>query len=214
MFQGTADAWYAQHEAWPEVVHALRALLVDAGLVETVKWSQPCYMDGDRNVAIVGTFKHCGQVSFFQGVFLDDPRGLLVQPGQTRASRYLPFTTAHDVQAEAAYVRGLIAQAVEVARSGQRLPPLPDTLDPVDTLQQRLDADDVFRDAFEALTPGRQRQYNHHLASAKRPATREARLDACLARILAGKGLTDCVCGRSKRMPRCDGSHRTPSSDA
>ena len=28
--------------------------------------------------------------------------------------------------------------------------------------------------------------------------------------IFTGKGINDCVCGRSKKMPGCDGSHNKP----
>ena len=45
--------------------------------------------------------------------------------------------------------------------------------------------------AFKALTPGRQRGYLLHFAGAKQAKTREARIEKCLERILAGKGLDD-----------------------
>jgi uncharacterized protein YdeI (YjbR/CyaY-like superfamily) len=45
--------------------------------------------------------------------------------------------------------------------------------------------------AFDALTPGRQRAYLLHFAGAKQSATREARVEKCAPRILAGKGLLD-----------------------
>jgi CDGSH-type Zn-finger protein len=33
-------------------------------------------------------------------------------------------------------------------------------------------------------------------------------LDTQLQQILDGKGINDCTCGLSKKMPSCDGSHK------
>jgi uncharacterized protein YdeI (YjbR/CyaY-like superfamily) len=40
-----------------------------------------------------------------------------------------------------------------------------------------MEADPAFRDAFERLTPGRQRGYLLHFNDAKQPATRAARIE-------------------------------------
>jgi uncharacterized protein YdeI (YjbR/CyaY-like superfamily) len=45
--------------------------------------------------------------------------------------------------------------------------------------------------AFHALTPGRQRAYLLHFSKAKQSATRTARVQNCIPRILEGKGLDD-----------------------
>ena len=41
------------------------------------------------------------------------------------------------------------------------------------------------------MTPGRQRAYLLHFASAKQSKTREARVEKCMPRILTGKGIDD-----------------------
>ena len=51
-----------------------------------------------------------------------------------------------------------------------------------------MDADPEMAEAFWALTPGRQRSYVIHLASAKTSATRVARIERVRGKILAGKG--------------------------
>ena len=61
----------------------------------------------------------------------------------------------------------------------------------VDELQHRLDGDGELAAAFASLTPGRQREYNHHVASAKQARTRERRIDRCAPKILAGMGFRD-----------------------
>lgn len=61
----------------------------------------------------------------------------------------------------------------------------------MDELQNRLDADPALATAFAALTPGRQREYNYHIGGAKQAATRERRLDACVPKILDGRGFRD-----------------------
>ena len=75
-------------------------------------------------------------------------------------------------------------------------------------LQKKLAIDPVFKTAFGSLTPGRQRAYNLHFSGAKQSATRESRIEKYRQQILDGKGINDCTCGLSKRMPTCDGSHK------
>ena len=80
-------------------------------------------------------------------------------------------------------------------------------------LQERIDEDPAFAAAWNALTPGRKRGFNIHFAKAKRSATRVARIEAERHKIEAGKGIFECACGLSARMPRCDGSHRRHLKD-
>ena len=58
------------------------------------------------------------------------------------------------------------------------------------TLQDAFDADPAFKEAMDALTQG-QREYNEHIASAKREATKQSRLAKILPMVLDGKGLHD-----------------------
>ncbi|MBX2800510.1 MAG: YdeI/OmpD-associated family protein [Myxococcales bacterium] len=204
----TADEWYADCDAWHDEVATLRTIVLRAGLTETLKWKQPCYTDEGKNIVIVTHRKDCALVSFLKGALVDDPRARFVQPGSARSARYVPFTSVEQIRAEQTYLETLIAEAVELQRAGLRVEPLPDDIEYVEELRQRLSSDEAFRVAFEALTVGRRRGYNLHFAKAKQSATREARIERCTERILAGKGLLDCICGRSKRYPRCDGSHK------
>lgn len=57
--------------------------------------------------------------------------------------------------------------------------------------QTRLDNDPAVAEAFGALTPGRQKGYLLYFAGAKRTATRAARVEKHLPRILKGLGLSD-----------------------
>ena len=66
----------------------------------------------------------------------------------------------------------------------------------------------ALKTAFKALTPGRQRGYLLFFSQPKQSKTRISRIEKYTERILIGKGLNDCVCGLSKRMPNCDGSHK------
>ena len=57
-----------------------------------------------------------------------------------------------------------------------------------DELTDALDADPELAEAFQALTPGRQKSYLFALAQAKQSATRVARIEKFRGHILAGKG--------------------------
>ncbi len=185
------DAFVARATTWRDEIRALRSVLLDCGLDEALKWGKPCYASGGRNVAIIQPFKaHCA-LMFFEGARLDDPRGLLRSQGpNTRTARRLEFTDAAQVDARA--VRSFVRQAValeEAGRSAER-PAKPELVLP-EELARALDADRALRDAFQALTPGRQRSYVIHVEGAKQSKTRVARIERCRAGILAGKGMNE-----------------------
>ncbi|MDF2519121.1 MAG: hypothetical protein K0R59_4417 [Sphingobacterium sp.] len=106
-------------------------------------------------------------------------------------------------------IKAYIREAVDVEKAGLevKLKKRADVSVP-EELQNKFEELPELQTAFKALTPGRQKAYIFYFAQAKRSATRTARIDKNVPRILKGKGLMDCVCGHSKRMPNCDGSHK------
>ena len=60
-----------------------------------------------------------------------------------------------------------------------------------DELVQMLNKDSRLAKAFDALTPGRKRGYVLHFTGAKQSRTHTARMEKCIPRILAGKGMHD-----------------------
>lgn len=65
------------------------------------------------------------------------------------------------------------------------------TTDLAQELADRFEADEPLAEAFAALTPGRQREYNIHISQAKQASTRQRRVDACVPKIRAGRGFRD-----------------------
>ncbi len=185
------DAYIAGSERWPDEIGALRPMLLDAGLTEQIKWRMPCYTHGGKNIVIVQEMKDFLSLMFFKGALLVDPDGVLEEQGEnTRSARRMTFRSVGDVERSADTVARYVGAAIEVEEVGLAVEPPPDLV-LVDELRDRLDADPVLRASFEALTPGRQRQYHLYISEAKRSSTRESRIDACVPKILAGKGLRD-----------------------
>jgi len=186
------DAFFLRAKAWRKKMEALRAIALGCGLVEELKWGQPCYTLQGKNIAIIGEFKEYCAFMFFKGALLKDPKGILVQPGAVQAARQVRFTTLPDVARAKATLKAYVREAVAVERSGQKVQrrKTADIAMPPE-FRDRLDHLPALKDAFEALTPGRQRNYLYYFSSAKQSKTREARIEKCLPQILQGLGLTD-----------------------
>lgn len=195
---------------WRDELFLLREILIDCGLSEQYKWRVPCYINEDKNIALVGSFKAYCAIGFFKGSLLKDDEKLLVaQTANVQSSRLLTFHSSEEINQKREIIVRYIKEAIKLENSGQKVA-LKTTEDfpiPVE-LEQEFEEDSELHEAFQRLTPGRQRGYLLHFANAKQAATRTDRIIKCRSRIVMGKGLNDCICGKSKRMPNCDGSHK------
>ncbi len=185
------DAYVERSEQWSAEITALRPILTGCGLTEEIKWAKPCYTHDGHNIVIVQEMKAFLALMFFKGALLADPHGLLEDQGpNSRSARRIRITSINDVVRLADPIADYVRNAVDVERSGQQIAPAPEP-ELVDELRQRLDGDPELRAAFEALTPGRQREYNLYVSAAKQPATRVSRVEKHVERIRGGKGLRD-----------------------
>jgi len=204
------DEYLDRLQKWPEELEALRSIVLECMLTETIKWGVPCYTYQDANILILGSFKEFCSISFFKGVLMSDLHGILTSPGENSQSvKMVKFTNLQEIVKLKPILKEYIYEAIEVENLGLKVETkkLSDLVF-AEELIQVLSDDAVFKTAFEALTPGRQRAYNLFFTAAKQPATRFSRIEKYRQQILDGKGINDCTCGLSKRMPSCDGSHK------
>lgn len=184
------DQYLERAEGWPDEIAALRPVLLGCGLTEQLKWSKPCYSHDGKNIVIVQEMKDFLALMFFKGALLRDPDEVLREQGpNSRSARRMEFTSTDDIRASAGTIEAYVAEAIAVEEAGLEVPAA--EVEIVDELRARLDEDAALEEAFEALTPGRQREYNLYVGDAKQAKTRVARVDRCVERILAGKGLRD-----------------------
>lgn len=98
-------------------LHTLRALLLEAGLVECIKWNAPVYTINGKNVIGLGAFKNHFCLWFFNGVLLSDTHKLLhnAQEGKTKALRQLRFTNKNEIN------KAIILEYIKEAITNQEL---------------------------------------------------------------------------------------------
>lgn len=178
---------------WREGLVALRQVVLDTPLKEERKWGAPCYTLNGQNVVMIGAFNTNFVLSFMKGALLEDKHQLLVAPGEnTQSGRVIRFTDNHSVASLAPVLKRYILEAIDIEKAGLRVEKKQheDYEVPLE-LQRALDQDDALRDAFDALTPGRQRSYFLHIGGAKQAKTREARVEKCRDKIFDGKGFNE-----------------------
>lgn len=186
------DAFLRKAKKWREESEKLRSILLDCPLAEDFKWGEPCYTYQGKNVVLIGAFKDYVTLLFFKGALLTDPWRILVTPGKLQAGRQIRFTSVREIAALETILKTYIYEAIEAERSGLKvaLKKHSDYIIP-EELQNKIDQLPALKTAFEALTPGRQRAYMFHISAPKQSKTRESRVEKCIPRILAGKGLND-----------------------
>ena len=208
--QHTADDFFQNAKKWQEEMLALRSIVLECGLKEEIKWGQPVYTHLGKNIVLINGFKDKCILGFFKGALLTDKDGILEKQGvNTQSSRIIRFTQSDDIHKLDKTLKAYIKDAINAELSGKAIAPQePEKIQIPAEFELRLEKSASLKKAFNNLTPGRQRAYLMYFSAAKQSATRESRIDQYKDRILKGFGFHDCVCGLSKKMPSCDGSHK------
>lgn len=188
----TVDGYLASAGEWADGLAVLREVALGVGLEETVKWGAPCYMHAGRNVISLGGYKGYFGLWFHNAGALEDPDDVLRQAegGSSTEMRQWRFGSVKEIKKRV--LKSYLKRAMELAEGPVKkrvVKGAPENL-PVE-LEAALKAKKGARAAFDALTPGRQREYAAYIAEAKREATKRSRLEKCLPLILAGVGLND-----------------------
>jgi uncharacterized protein YdeI (YjbR/CyaY-like superfamily) len=180
-------------QKWQEEMEKLRAIVLDCGLSEELKWGCPCYTFEKNNIVLIHEFKEYCALLFHKGALLKDENSILVQQTENvQAARQIRFDSIEEIDELEDVIKAYIHEAVEVEKAGLKVNYKKTAEYKIpEELQFRLDEDPVFKTAFEALTPGRQRGYILHFSAPKQSKTRESRIEKYKPQILDGKGLND-----------------------
>lgn len=187
------DFFFEKPGKWQDAYKKLRDIALDCGITEELKWGVPCYTYNKTNVVLIHGFKEYCALLFHKGALLKDTEDLLIQQTENvQAARQLRFTNLKEIQELEPVIKAYIFEAVEVEKAGLKVEmkktrefEMPEEFKTV------LNEDPELKEAFENLTPGRQRAYLLHFSGAKQAKTRMARIEKCTPQIFAGKGLND-----------------------
>ncbi len=185
------DAYIRKHDKWTAQLEKLRKVLQTSELIEEVKWGVPSYtLDNKILISIAGFKNHCA-VWFHQGVFLKDSVSALVnaQEGTTKGMRQLRIGPGDKVDEK--LLRSYVIETIANHRAGRKIAPNKKSLNISSELASALKQDKKLNTAFRSLTPGKQREYADHIASAKQAAARLSRIEKAAPLILQGVGLHD-----------------------
>jgi uncharacterized protein YdeI (YjbR/CyaY-like superfamily) len=187
------DFFFSKAKQWQEEYKKLRMIILDCGLTEELKWGVPCYTFEKSNIVLIHGFKEYCAILFIKGALLQDVHGLLIQQTENvQAARQIRFTNVREIGEQEPILKGYIHEAIEVEKAGLEVDykKTSEFIMPEEFIN-KLEEVPGLQDAFEALTPGRQRAYILYFSAPKQSKTRESRIEKSMPQILNGKGLND-----------------------
>ncbi|MBL4662186.1 MAG: YdeI/OmpD-associated family protein [Flavobacteriaceae bacterium] len=186
------DTYIQKHSKWTEQLEQLRLVFQQTEMKEEVKWGTPTYTVNGKLVAGITAFKNHYALWFHQGVFLKDVKKKLVnaQEGTTRGMRQWRFTEGDIIEVD--LVLDYLQESIENSLTGKKIKPQRKIGVEIPVfLNSAFQSNSEFKTAFEALTPGKQREYVRHITTAKQEKTKQNRLKKMIPMILENKGLHD-----------------------
>jgi len=193
MLEDKIKAFIIKNEQWSKELKRLRKILKTTKFVEEIKWGMPTYTLDGKNLVGLASFKNHFCLWFHQGVFLKDPYALLhnAQEGKTKGMRQMRFLCGADIDDKKVleYLQETILNHKAGKVINNRKANLEFNVHPM--LLSLFKENNKLKKAFNALSPGKQKEYSSYITDAKRASTKLSRLKKITPLILSGKGLME-----------------------
>ena len=178
---------------WPMELDLLRALLLESGLTEEIKWGFPTYTLNNKNLIMLSVFKEFCSLQFFNGHLMKDEKSILKKPGEnSQTGRRLEYRSPDEVKKQLKTIKAYIKECIDIEKSGIKpAVKVKASFELPEELVAKFKSDQVLEKSFYALTPGRQRAYCLFFSGAKQSQTRISRIEKYERQIKLGKGIND-----------------------
>jgi len=188
------EAYYEEEHHFKKGVKILRNLALKANAQEFFKWQAPVYGVDGKNVFWIARFKNHFGIGFFNGVFLSDPKNVLinVQKDKTMAMRHWHFKSIEEIDENG--VLTYIIESLDNQRKDLVLAPAKKKKGKIivpDLLKKALDKNSKANDFFKKLSHYKQKEYVEYITNAKQEKTKLSRLEKIIPMLTEGKGLND-----------------------
>ncbi len=188
----TVDEFILNAKYGKEILLVLRNILKSSELNETVKWGMPVYTFQDKNIVGFSSFKFYTGLWFYQGAFLKDEAGVLInaQENTTKAMRQWRFNSVEELDEK--LILQYIHESIQNQKMGLELKP--DRNKPIripDELKEAFAENRQLENCFKQFTTGRQREFADYVSSAKQEETRKSRVQKIIPLIRENIGLND-----------------------
>lgn len=184
--------WDSHRDKWIDCEEFMNQLILQTELKKEFKWGTDIYTLNGKNVIGWAGFKNFFSLWFYNGVFLEDRDNVLVtaSEGKTKALRQWRFKSVQEMDSQK--ILSYIDESIQTIIDGkeikiERTPAQP----PEGFLKEALEQDRVLKQAFDNLTPGKQKDYTAYINEAKQEKTKQTRMEKITPLILEGKGLHD-----------------------
>lgn len=187
----TVEAYFDEHPEQRTALEKLRQILRSTELTEEVKWGIPTYTINKKNVVGLGAFKAYVGIWFFQGVFLKDELKKLInaQEGKTKGMRQWRFNSINEI--DESEITPYVLEAIQNQKDGKEVKPEKKPLIIPEELKEALASDASLSELFDQLSLTNKRDFAEHIEEAKRPETKQKRLEKIIPMIREGVGLND-----------------------
>lgn len=188
----SVEEYIEKHSLWQIELESMCEMLRTTKLTETIKWGVPVYTFLGKNIVGTAAFKNHVALWFYQGALLKENTTLLqnAQEGKTKALRQIRFQKNDPIPTEV--LRNYVLEAIQNQREGKEIKPERGKTVKVPTaLLFVFKSNSALNQAFEKLTPGKQREFCKYITEAKREVTKQNRIKKITPMILSGEGLND-----------------------
>lgn len=177
---------------WAEALERLKHIVDKTELKPEVKWGIDVYCYEGRNVLAFAGFKEHFAIWFYNGVFLKDDAGVLVNAseGKTKALRQWRMTSEDEIDEQ--LILAYIEEAIQHEKDGKVWTPEKNPMPEMHPLmQQAFEEDSELSKKFDAFTDFKKKEFIEYILEAKRESTKQNRLEKIKPMILRGEGLHD-----------------------